>query len=115
ARLTTQPFNFKKNLTPKPLLNGSEKQLFRALTETLTEHYVFPQVSFNALITHAPWIKYRYWQRFVRQQFNTKYVDFVLCRKTDLKVIAIVEYDGTGHRSHSDERRDALLTCAGYR
>jgi len=85
------------------------------LAEALPECYVFPQVSFNALITHASWIRHQHLQRAVRQKFNTKYVDFVLCRKADLEVVAVVEFDGTHHSNHDDEQRDRLLADAGYR
>ena len=51
----------------------------------------------------------------MRRQFNTKYVDFVLCRKSDFEVFAIVEYDGSGHKSHNDKQRDLLFARTGYR
>lgn len=108
-------FSFEKNLVARNLLNQSEKHFFQILADELPDHHVFPQVSFNALITHAPWISFLYWKRFVRRSFNTKYVDFVLCEKYDLKVLAVVEYDGTGHRNFDDGLRDELLKSAGYR
>jgi hypothetical protein len=105
----------KSNFASKNLLNYSEKHFFKILSDALPDYYIFPQVSFNALITHASWILKDYWKHFVRMNFNTKYVDFVLCRKADFKVVAIVEYDGSGHRNHDDVRRDALLKNVGYR
>ena len=87
---------------------------FSRLTKALPEYYVFPQVSFNAIITHAHWITVTRWERFVRFAFNRKYVDFVLCRKSDFEVVAIVEYDGSGHIDHNDKRRDEMLTSVGY-
>ena len=96
-------------------MNRSEKYCFQILAEALPDYYIFPQVSFNALITHSTWIRHLRWQHFVRKQFNTKYVDFVLCRKSDLEVIAIIEYDGSGHIDDYDEQRDYLLMCTGYR
>lgn len=41
-------------------------------------------------------------------------MDFVLCRKSDFEVVAVVEYDGSGHIDHGDKRRDELLTSVGY-
>jgi|GEM_PF-4792040 len=107
--------NDKSNFVSRKLLNNSEKHFFRILSEALPDYYVFPQVSFNALITHSSWIKHLHWERFVRRKFNTKYVDFVLCRKSDFEVVAIVEYDGSGHKGHDDEQRDQLLVYTGYR
>ncbi len=108
------PFAPRKNLACRKILNTGEKYFFRVLTKALPEYYVFPQVSFNALITHAHWITVTRWERFVRFAFNRKYVDFVLCRKSDFEVIAIVEYDGSGHINHNDKRRDEMLTSVGY-
>ena len=50
----------------------------------------------------------------MRTSFNSKYVDFVLCRKSDFEVVAVVEFDGRGHINHNDERRDELLRSVGY-
>jgi hypothetical protein len=108
------PFAPRKNLACRKILNTGEKYFFRVLTKALPEYYVFPQVSFNALKTHAHWITVTRWERFVRFAFNRKYVDLALCRKSDFEVIAIVEYDGSGHINHNDKRRDEMLTSVGY-
>lgn len=105
----------RNNFEPKNILNSSEQNFFRHLCEILTDCHVFPQVSFNALITHASWISRPHWQQLVRSKFNVKYVDFVACNKTDLKVLAVIEYDGRGHQSKRDHERDSLLTGVGYR
>lgn len=112
---SVRPFVFKNNLASRRLLNESEKDFFRKLSEALPYYYIFPQVSFNALVTHAHWISSLRWQRFVRRKFNTKYVDFVLCKKSDFEAVAIVEYDGRGHNDDDDERRDEMLKITGYR
>ena len=108
------PFVPGRNLACRKILNKGEKYFFRVLTKARPDCYVFPQVSFNALITHPPWITTTRWERFVRFAFNRKYVDFVLCRKTDFEVVAVVEYDGSGHIDHGDKRRDEMLTSVGY-
>lgn len=103
------------NIVSRPLLNQGEKRFMGMLLQALPECFVFVQVSFNALVTHSPKIDQRHWQRLVRRQFNTKYVDFVLCDKTDMRVIAVVEFDGGGHSKKSDQLRDRILEQAGYR
>jgi hypothetical protein len=108
------PFAYGKNLTSRNLVNNSEKRFFQILCEAMPDCHVFPQVSFNALVTHVPWITHLHWERFVRRSFNSKYVDFVLCRKSDFGVVAVVEFDGSGHVNHDDERRDELLKSVGY-
>lgn len=98
------------------LLNASERAFFHMLEEAVAGRcYIFSQVSFNALLTHSPWMRSKQWIFAVRRQFNTKFTDFVLCDKNELKVLAIVEYDGAGHRSNNDRKRDALLRHAGYK
>jgi hypothetical protein len=103
------------NIVSRPLLNQGEKRFMGMLLQALPECFVFVQVSFNALVTHSPKIDQRHWQRLVRRQFNTKYVDFVLCDKCDMRVIAVVEFDGSGHSKKSDQLRDKILEQAGYR
>jgi hypothetical protein len=110
-----RPINSKNNLTSRTLLNESEKRFYGILANAFPGHYIFPQVSFNALVTHAPWISKLYWRNIVRGQFNTKYVDFVVCRGSDFETVAVVEYDGQGHFSGDDERRDEMLRSVGYR
>lgn len=83
------------------------------LVEALPEHYIFSQVSFNALITHAPHVWSKEAILNVRMKFNAKYVDFVICNKM-LEVVSIVEYDGYGHNTHADTYRDSMLRAAGY-
>ena len=107
-------FAYAKNLASRTLVNSSEKRFFRMLSAAVPDCHVFPQVSFNALVTHASWITQLRWERFVRTSFNSKYVDFVLCRKSDFEVVAVVEFDGRGHINHNDERRDELLRSVGY-
>ena len=114
ATSRTVPFAYGKNLTSRNLVNNSEKRFFQILCEAMPDCHVFPQVSFNALVTHAPWITHLHWERLVRRSFNSKYVDFVLCRKSDFGVVAVVEFDGSGHVNHDDERRDELLKSVGY-
>lgn len=105
----------RNNFEAKNILNVSEQRFFRLLCDNLTDCHVFPQVSFNALITHASWISRGYWQQMVRSKFNAKYVDFVVCNRLDLRVVAVIEFDGPGHQSTRDEERDSMLRGAGYR
>ncbi|HEU5046637.1 MAG TPA: DUF2726 domain-containing protein [Rickettsiales bacterium] len=93
------------------LMNQSERKIFQMLLNTLPD----PQVSFNALITHAHNIRNSWRRNTVRKNFNTKSVDFVICDKDTFRVIAIVEYDGQGHNNKDDALRDRILQGAGYR
>jgi hypothetical protein len=96
------------------IMRYGEQRFFRLLGEALPEHYVFPQVSFNALITHAPHI-YGTYVNSVRQKFHHKFIDFVVCERATLKVFCVVEYDGSGHNKKNDAYRDGMLQSVGYR
>ena len=96
-------------------MNQSEMNFYAMLAKALPHHTILAQVSFNALITHGPWLENRYYKRAVRSKFNTKYVDFVICTKQELTVYAVVEYDGGGHNAQDDWTRDEMLRSAGYR
>jgi hypothetical protein len=105
----------KNNYASKKFLTNEEKKFFKILSVALPNYHICPQVSFNALITHAAWISRARWAHLIRSKFNTKYVDFVLCHIPDFTVMSVVEYDGSGHKSHDDPKRDSMLRNAGYR
>ncbi len=96
------------------LMRHGEQRFFRLLNEALPGYHIFPQVSFNALITHAPHI-YGNYVNSVRRKFHHKFVDFVVCELATMKVFAVVEYDGSGHDKKNDAYRDGMLQSVGYR
>jgi very-short-patch-repair endonuclease len=69
---------------------------------------VMSQVSFGALL------KVR--STAVRNTFDRKRADFVVCEKS-FRVVAVVELDDSSHDGNEgrDRQRDALLIDAGYR
>lgn len=95
------------NVFPKYILSKREQPMFFRLIESLPEHIVLTQVSFNALIganTQAD-----------RNSFNRKMTDFVICTKA-FEVLAVVELDDSTHNNQEerDNKRDELLKKAGY-
>ena len=106
--------NPSRAITAKSIMGYEERSFFEVLEQALPNHRIFAQVSFNALLTHAPHLWGEVKNR-VRGQFNHNYADFVVCDKASYEVVAVVEYDGSGHRTHDDARRDAMLTQVGYR
>ncbi len=110
-----RPKSIHTNIRSRRIVNESEARLLAILTGLFPDYYVFPQVSFNALITHAPHIANIGWRNAVRSKFNSKSVDFVLCKKDNFEVVAIIEYDGQGHNYEDDAIRDDMLKTAGYR
>lgn len=96
------------------IMRRGEQKLFGFLSEAFPNHHIFPQVSFSALITHAPHI-YGSYVVTVRRKFHHKFVDFVICDKATMKVFAVVEFDGSGHDKRHDNYRDGMLQSVGYR
>lgn len=98
----------KKAATAKAILSANEQPMYFRLCEAFPSHLVLAQVSFSAML-HSR-------DQLVRNQFNRKTADFVLCTKA-FEVVAILELDDSSHRGREekDAVRDKLLTDAGYR
>ncbi len=94
-----------KRKTP---LSKREQSMYFRLTEVFPEMVVLSQVSFSALITGK--------NAAVRNRFNRKYADFVLCSKA-FQVVAVVELDDASHegREQQDKDRESILALAGIR
>lgn len=108
---------FKKAGTraPKPdrplrrqLLTSREREMFNALRTAAPETILLAQVSFSALIDAK--------QRAIRNTFDRKTTDFVLCDSTFEEVV-VIELDDSSHRGREkeDAEREKLLTDAGYK
>ncbi|TCB11602.1 DUF2726 domain-containing protein [Acinetobacter sp. ANC 4641] len=88
-------------------LTMNEQPTFRKLRETLEPEYVvLSQVSFSAIL----WT----WSNSVRNRYNRKIVDFVICDK-GFNVVAVIELDDSSHKGKEerDAERDLLLNEAG--
>jgi very-short-patch-repair endonuclease len=90
-----------------PLTRNEQAMYFR-LQGALPDLIVLSQVSFGALLSARA--------TAVRNTFDRKRADFVVCEKS-FKVVAIVELDDSSHdgKEARDEKRDAQLKSAGYR
>ena len=86
----------------------NEQGMYNRLVQALPDAVVLSQVSFGALLTAKA--------RAVRNTFDRKIADFVVCSKA-FEVLAIVELDDSSHRDNAakDAKRDSLLKAAGYR
>lgn len=101
-------------LRPKPLLTDNEKSFFRQLEDALPGHRVFPQVAFAAFLTEDPALS-RQARQALRNKFNRKFADFVVCDRDTLQIVALVELDDRTHVASADQKRDALTQAAGYK
>ena len=94
-------------ISAKPILTKRELQFFAVLEQALPRAYIFPQVSFSAILTTKGF--------YTRSQFNRKIADFVVCDER-MNIVAIIELDDSSHkgREQQDAVRDAMLNEAGY-
>jgi hypothetical protein len=90
-----------------PLTRNEQAMYFR-LQGALPNLIVLSQVSFGALLSAR--------SIGVRNTFDRKRADFVICEKS-FKVVALVELDDGSHdgKEARDAKRDAQLKAAGYR
>ena len=101
-------------LRPKPLLTDNEKSFFRQLEDALPGHRVFPQVAFAAFITEDSGVAPKARQG-LRNRFDRKIADYVVCDRNTLQIVALVELDDRTHVASRDRKRDELTHAAGYR
>jgi very-short-patch-repair endonuclease len=98
----------------KPLLTESEKAFFLRLQRALPGFHVFPQVSFAAFLTvDGRLLQQEGWA--VRAKFNRKIVDYVVCTRGTLEIVALVELDDRTHSAGANRKRDEMTQAAGYR
>lgn len=94
-------------ISAKAILTRRELQFFQVLEQALPHAYIFPQVSFSAILTTKGF--------YTRSQFNRKIADFVICDER-MNIVALIELDDSSHkgREQQDAARDAMLNEAGY-
>jgi len=92
---TTSQIQSDEPFSKRPLLNKSELKIFRILVNAATPSFdVMCQVSYGAILSNKDFGKYR--------SINSKRADFMLF-DAELKVKAVVEYQGSGHFGRSEQ------------
>jgi hypothetical protein len=100
-------------IKPKSLLTANETEFFHRLQRALNGYHVFPQVAFGAVLTDDGQLASKArWS--VRAKFDRKIVDFVICERGSLKIVALIELDDRTHSASADRERDAITKAAGY-
>jgi hypothetical protein len=90
---------------------AAEARFLRVLDEALGEEYrVFAKLRLADLLDvrgerGAAWLR-------AFNQISAKHVDFVVCRRETLEVVAAVELDDRSHQAPSRQRRDAFVDRA---
>jgi very-short-patch-repair endonuclease len=101
------------HITAKPLLTPNEIEFFHRLQRALPAYQVLPQVAFAAFLTDDGKLSSKArWS--VRNRFDRKIADFVVCERASLKVVALIELDDKTHKADADQKRDAITKAAGY-
>ena len=102
-----------KEVRSKQPLTPREQSMYFRLCTTFPELVVLSQVAFSALITTKAGVSKR---RSIRNGFDRKVADFVLCTKAFV-VLAVIELDDSSHKGRevADTDRDAWLKDAGYK
>jgi len=101
------------NVEEKPILTDNEREFFYRLQRALPDFHVFPQVAASAILQVSPTAS-RSDHYSLFGTFAQKRVDYVICERDSLAVIALIELDDRSHDSSKDKKRDALFSEAGY-
>lgn len=82
-------------------LNKSELRLYKLLTNDLPNDYsVMLQVSYGAFLRNPSFKRY--------MTINSKRADFIIL-DVDLNVLAVIEYQGSGHFGNTAKSRDRAI------
>lgn len=101
---------------PKALMTPNEYEFLSRLESAAPELRFHAQVSMGALLdprVDRKDSKKEFYR--LRGMFSQKIVDFVAQNRTNGAVVAIIELDDRTHSAEEDERRDQMLSDAGYK
>ena len=95
-----------QNITPKPILNDEEQEIFSVLLrlkgkgDKQLQHYtICPQVAFSAFLRNDEKVDWYIYNKF--------YVDFLLVDKETRKPFCVIEYYGLGGKLEKDDEEGA--------
>jgi hypothetical protein len=95
-------------------MTANELEFFHRLERALPGYHVFPQIAFAAFLTHDSDMAGKA-RMALRNRFDRKMADFVVCERESLAIVALIELDDRTHRASDDQQRDELTRAAGYR
>lgn len=97
-----------RHVSPNKILTPHERKMYQMLKDVVPKNYsIMCQVSFNALIKCS--------DIHIRNQFNRKYIDFIIVNQEFMPILCI-ELDDSTHTQaaviEKDKFRDNLLSAA---
>lgn len=91
------------------LFSPAERSFLGVLDQAVGESYrVFGKVRVADVVSVHPTPDRKVWQRAFNK-ISSKHLDFVLCSKSDLTVVAAIELDDSSHQKRKRQKRDAFL------
>jgi hypothetical protein len=95
----------------KYFMTNAEKKLFSILSElaSLKDHHIFPQVAVSSLVA----VKDDANDILGKFDWVSKYcVDFVICDKTNILPLLVIELNDSSHKFNFRKARDEFLSTA---
>lgn len=110
----TKKVPFLSLITRKAIVTDNEREFLSRLLTALPDYHIFPQVAFSAILKPVHWLSEEEQTRVFRK-FAQKRLDYVVCQRDTLDIVAIIELDDKSHtNAQKDWRRDGLLSAGGY-
>jgi hypothetical protein len=98
----------------KPMLTPNEIEFLNRLEAAAPELRFCPQVAMGAVLNPNVQRQDKAYMS-LRGKFAQKIIDFVAQDRKDGSIVAIIELDDRSHDSDKDDKRDAMLSQAGYK
>lgn len=96
-----------KYIAKKDIMTNAEKQFYKKLQEVCGDDIlIFPQVHLSTIFDHK--VKGQNWKGAF-SKINQKSVDYLLCRKDNLKPILAIELDDISHIRKDRIMRDEFV------
>ncbi|MCP8899059.1 DUF2726 domain-containing protein [Gilvimarinus xylanilyticus] len=102
-------YGYRKHVT---LFTKAERSFLGVLDQAVGEEYrIFGKVRVADILAPEKGMSRKSW-RTAFNKISGKHFDYVLCKKSDLSVIAVVELDDKSHRGSRAKARDSFLENA---
>jgi len=90
----------------RSVMTNAERDFFRVVEKVVGDkYYLFPQVRLNSLVE----FKKDYFERKAFFSLINKSVDYVICDKSSLKTLLVIELDDFSHQNDERKKRDRYL------